>query len=90
MYRRRKAMLIRFYIGQRCASFHPECAQCQAWQLPPQQRWEHVKAGVAEWIEATQELGAACRAEHDYEGSERWSPEAGDEVYRNGQWRAAA
>jgi hypothetical protein len=23
---------------------------------------------------------------HQYEGSERWSPEGGDEVYRNGQW----
>ena len=61
-YVRKKAGMIRFCIGVRCASFHPDCVQCQAWQQPPQKRWEHVKAGVAEWNEAAKELGAACRA----------------------------
>lgn len=26
------------------------------------------------------------RESHEYEGSERWSPENGDEVYRDGEW----
>jgi hypothetical protein len=62
-YVRKKAGMIRFYIGRRCASFHPECAQCQAWQLNPTERWKKTKESVAEWNEAAKELGAACRAE---------------------------
>jgi hypothetical protein len=61
-YQRKKAGMIRFYMGVRCASFHPECAQCQAWQLPPSERWTRTKEGVAEWNEAAKELGAAARA----------------------------
>jgi hypothetical protein len=49
MYTHRKRNLIRFYIGVRCKDHHPECAQCQAWALPPPKRWEFVKNGIEEW-----------------------------------------
>ena len=61
-YQHKKRTMIRFYFGRPCATYHPQCAQCAAWRLSPTQRWAEAKVGVAEWIEAATELGAACRA----------------------------
>jgi nickel-dependent lactate racemase len=41
---------------------------------------------MAKGVQSLDDRLAKLEGGHEYEGSERWSPENGDEVYRDGKW----